>query len=66
MLLGVISTLWAKTLAVVKAGFADWYCLIFESVTKNSLIKAHSDKATWIKKHEDHEEHPVLNSKKDL
>jgi len=31
----VISTLWAKTLAAVKAEFADWYCLIFESVTKN-------------------------------
>ena len=34
-LLGVISTLWAKTLAAVEAGPADWYCLIFESVTKN-------------------------------
>ena len=33
--LDVISTLWAKTLAAVEAGPADWYCLIFESMTKN-------------------------------
>lgn len=33
--LDVISTLWVKTLAAVEAGLADWYCLIFESMTKN-------------------------------